>query len=97
MIILRFLPYTTDRNDIKEQLKDIKTQLPSLYNGLCPKVCGEKGLVITQFRSGTASYQDDCEGYDLYHDLRRLYGKRKFVSVRFWRECFSRSKRFIPR
>ena len=27
---------------------------------------------------------------------RRLYGKRKFASVRFWRECFSRSKRFYP-
>ena len=46
--------------DIKEQLKDIKTQLRLSMNGLCPKVCVRKGWFINSISSGTASYQDDC-------------------------------------
>ena len=45
--------------DIKEQLKDIKTQLRLSMNGAVSQSMREKGLVY-KLNFGTASYQDDC-------------------------------------
>ena len=84
--------------DIKEQLKDIKTQLRLSMNGAVSQSMREKGLVYKlNFGVELPRIKMIAEGYEKNHDLAQALWKRKFVSVRFWRECFSRSKRFIPR
>ena len=84
--------------DIKEQLKDIKTQLRLSMNGAVSQSMREKGLVYKlNFGVELPRIKMIAEVTKRIMTWRRLYGKRKFVSVRFWRECFSRSKRFIPR
>ena len=83
--------------DIKEQLKDIKTQLRLSMNGAVSQSMREKGLVYKlNFGVELPRIKMIAEGYEKNHDWRRLYGKRKFASVRFWRECFSRSETFYP-
>ena len=82
--------------DIKEQLKDIKTQLRLSMNGAVSQSMREKGLVYKlNFGVELPRIKMIAEGYEKNHDLAQALWK--FVSVRFWRECFSRSKRFIPR
>ena len=46
--------------DIKEQLKDIKTQLRLSMNGAVSQSMREKIGIQTQFRSRNPPHKDDC-------------------------------------
>lgn len=84
--------------DIKEQLKDIKTQLRLSMNGAVSQSMREKGLVYKlNFGVELPRIKMIAEGYEKNHDLAQALWKEEFANVRFWRECFSRLKRFIPR
>ena len=84
--------------DIKEQLKDIKTQLRLSMNGAVSQSMREKGLVYKlNFGVELPRIKMIAEGYEKNHDRHRLCGKRTFANVKFWRGCFSRLKRFILR
>ena len=84
--------------DIKEQLTAIKTQLRLSMNGAVSQSMREKGLVYKlNFGVELPRIKMIAEGMRRIMTWHRLYGKRIFASVRFWRECFSRLKRFIPR
>ena len=75
--------------DIKEQLKDIKTQLRLSMNGVVSQSMREKGLnyklnfgvELPRIKSIAAAYEKN------WH---KPYGKRIFVSVKFLQDCYSR-------
>ena len=79
--------------DIKEQLKDIKTQLRLSMNGAVSQSMREKGLVY-KLNFGVELPRIKMIRIMTWH---RLCGKRTFANVKFWRGCFSRLKRFILR
>lgn len=84
--------------DIKEQLKDIKTQLRLSMNGAVSQSMREKGLVYKlNFGVELPRIKMIAEGYEKNHGLAQALWKRTFASVKSWRECYSLSIHFIPR
>ena len=84
--------------DIKEQLKDIKTQLRLSMNGAVSQSMREKGLVYKlNFGVELPRIKMIAEGYEKSHDLAQALWKEEIRNVRFWRECFSRLTLSIPK
>lgn len=77
--------------DVKEQLKDIKTQLRLSMNGVVSQSMREKGLdyklnfgvELPRIKSIAAAY----ERVMIWH---KPCGKRISVNVRFWQAYYSR-------
>ncbi len=85
--------------DIKEQLKDIKTQLRLSMNGAVSQSMREKGLLYKlNFGVELPRIKMIAEGYEKNHDLAQALWKEEIsASVRSWLPCFNRLIPFILR
>ena len=84
--------------DIKEQLKDIKTQLRLSMNGAVSQSMREKGLLYKlNFGVELPRIKMIAEGYEKNHNLAQALWKEIFASVRSWLPCFNRLIPFIRR
>ena len=82
--------------DIKEQLKDIKTQLRLSMNGAVSQSMREKGLVYKlNFGVELPRIKMIAESYEKNHDLAQALWKEDIRECKFWRGCFSRLKTFL--
>ena len=84
--------------DIKEQLKDIKTQLRLSMNGAVSQSMREKGLVYKlNFGVEIPRIKMIAEGYERTMTWRRHCGKKTFANAKSWQPCCSLWIPFIPK
>ncbi|GAE15114.1 DnaK suppressor protein [Bacteroides pyogenes JCM 6292] len=84
--------------DIKEQLKEIKTQLRLSMNGAVSQSMREKGLTYKlNFGVELPRIKAIAAGYEKSHDLAQAYGKKIYANAKFWRECCNPLILFIRR
>ena len=84
--------------DIKEQLKDIKTQLRLSMNGAVSQSMREKGLLYKlNFGVELPRIKMIAEGYEKNHDLAQALWKENIRECKRWLPCFNRLIPFIRR
>ena len=84
--------------DIKEQLKDIKTQLRLSMNGAVSQSMREKGLVYKlNFGVELPRIKMIAENYEKNHDLAQALWKEDIRECKILAGMLSRLKRFILR
>ena len=84
--------------DIKEQLKDIKTQLRLSMNGAVSQSMREKGLVYKlNFGVEIPRIKMIAEGYEKNHDLAQALWKEDIRECKIMAACCSLWIPFIPK
>lgn len=77
--------------EIKEQLKEIKTQLRLSMNGAVSQSMREKGLVYKlNFGVELPRIKSIASKYEKSHALAQALWKRKSENVKFWQDFCNR-------
>ena len=84
--------------ELTEQLKEIKTQLRLSMNGAVSQSMREKGLVYKlNFGVELPRIKSIADAYEKAMPWHRLFGKKIFANVKYWRDCFSLSTASCPK